>query len=303
MFEKLKNTFGGIKEKISLKMLNEKNIKKPLQTLQNMLIQNDVSVLAAEKICEMLEAELLGEKLGRFESTKKYLHCALKKVITDVLTSKVQVDIFELIEKKKQEKQPAIFVFLGVNGIGKTTSIAKMGHFLRKKGYSCVLAASDTFRAGAIQQLEKHAEKLNIKIIKGQYGADGASIAYDAIDHAQARNINVVLIDTAGRQETNKNLIDEVRKIVRVTEPDLRIFLGSLLVGNAAWQQAQTFSEKVGIDANILTMADADIRGGAALSVTYLTERPIIFLGTGQSYDDLVPFEPEKFAELLLGEK
>lgn len=303
MFEKLKNSFGGLKDKITLKMLNEQNIKKPLQTLQNMLIQNDVSVLAAEKICEMLEAELLGEKLGRFESTKKYLHNALKKVITDVLTSKVRVDIIELIEKKKQEKEPAIFVFLGVNGIGKTTSIAKMGHFLRKKGYSCVLAASDTFRAGAIQQLEKHAEKLNIKIIKGQYGADGASIAYDAIDHAHARNINVVLIDTAGRQETNKNLIDEVRKIVRVTEPDLRIFLGSLLVGNAAWQQAQTFSEKVGIDANILTMADADIRGGAALSVTYLTERPIIFLGTGQSYDDLVPFEPKRFAELLLEEK
>ena len=301
MFEKLKNAFGGLKDKISLKMLNEKNIKKPLGLLQNVLIQNDVSVLAAEEISKMIESELLGEKLGRFESTKKYLHAALKKVITDILTSKIRVNVIDLLKEKMQEANPAIFVFMGVNGIGKTTTIAKMAHYLRKQGYSCVLAASDTFRAGAIQQIEKHAKKLKLKIIKGEYGADGAAIAFDAIDHAQARKINAVLIDTAGRMETNKNLIEEVKKIVRVTEPDLRIFVGSLLVGNAAWQQAETFSQKIGIDANILTMADADIRGGAALSVTFLTQRPIIFLGTGQSYDDLVPFEPEKFADLLLG--
>lgn len=302
MFEKLKNAFGGLKDKISLKMLNEKNIKKPLGMLQNVLIQNDVSVLAAEEISKMIESELLGEKLGRFESTKKYLHAALKKVIKDILTSKIRVNVIDLLKEKMQEENPAIFVFMGVNGIGKTTTIAKMAHYLRKQGYSCVLAASDTFRAGAIQQIEKHAKKLKLKIIKGEYGADGAAIAFDAIDHAQARKINAVLIDTAGRMETNKNLIEEVKKIVRVTEPDLRIFVGSLLVGNAAWQQAETFSQKIGIDANILTMADADIRGGAALSVTFLTQRPIIFLGTGQSYDDLVPFESEKFAELLLGD-
>ncbi len=302
MFEKLKNAFGGLKEKITLKMLNDKNVKKPLQALQNQLIQNDVSVLAAEKICELLENELMGEKLGRLESTKKFIQSALKKVITDILTSKIHIDVIDLIKEKKENGEPAIFVFLGVNGIGKTTTIAKVAYYLRKNGFSCVLAASDTFRAGAIQQIEKHANALKLKIIKGEYGADGAAIAFDAIDHAQARHINAVLIDTAGRMETNKNLIDEVKKIVRVTNPDLRIFLGSLLVGNAAWQQAETFSQKVGIDANILTMADADIKGGAALSVTFLTQRPIIFLGTGQSYDKLVPFEPEKFAELLLGE-
>ncbi|MHA2204182.1 MAG: signal recognition particle-docking protein FtsY, partial [Candidatus Hodarchaeales archaeon] len=180
--------------------------------------------------------------------------------------------------------------------------IAKVAEFLRTKGFSSVLAASDTFRAGAIQQLEKHANKLKIKIIKGDYGADGASIAFDAINHAQARHINAVLIDTAGRMETNRNLMGEIQKIVWVTEPDLNIFVGSLLVGNAAWQQAEAFSEKVGIDANILTMADADIKGGAALSITYLTKRPIIFLGNGQSYDDLITFQPAKFAEVLLGD-
>ncbi|MHA1263988.1 MAG: signal recognition particle-docking protein FtsY [Candidatus Helarchaeota archaeon] len=302
MFEKLKNTFGGLKDKITLKMLSEKNLKKPLKELHNTLIQNDVSVMAAEKICELLEKELRGEKVGRFENIKKLLSNALKKSIVEILTSEVKVNIWDLIEQKKREGEPAIFVFVGVNGIGKTTTIAKLAHLLRKQGYSSVLAAADTFRAGAIQQLEKHAQALKLKIIKGEYGADGASIAFDAINHAQARHLNTVLVDTAGRMETNKNLMEEVKKIVRVTEPDLTIFIGSLLVGNAAWQQAQTFSEKVGIDASILTMADADIRGGAALSVTYLTKRPIIFLGTGQSYDDLVPFEPEKFADLLLGE-
>ncbi len=302
MFEKLKGTFGGLKEKISLKMLSEKNLKKPLQNLKNLLIQNDVSVLAAEKICELLEEELLGQKIGRFKNIQKLVEAALRKVIIDILTPESQINILEMIEQKKQEDEPVIFVFLGVNGIGKTTTIAKLAHFLRKHGYSSVLAASDTFRAGAIQQLEKHANKLNIRIIKGDYGADGASIAFDAINHAQARHINAVLIDTAGRMETNKNLMEEVKKIVRVTEPDLRIFVGSLLVGNAAWQQAETFSNQVGIDANILTMADADIKGGAALSVTYLTKKPIIFLGNGQSYDDLIPFNPEKFADMLLGD-
>jgi fused signal recognition particle receptor len=193
-------------------------------------------------------------------------------------------------------------MFMGVNGIGKTTTIAKVAQFLRKNGFSCVLAASDTFRAGAIQQLEKHANNLKVKIIKSEYGADGASIAYDAIEHARARKIDAVLVDTAGRMETNKNLIAEVKKIVRVIEPDLRIFVGSLLVGNAAWQQAETFSKEIGIDANILTMADADIKGGAALSITYLTQKPIIFLGSGQAYDHLIPFNPQKFAEALLEE-
>jgi fused signal recognition particle receptor len=302
MFEKLKQAFGGLKEKITLKMLSEKNLSKPLQALRNILIQNDVSVLAAEKICELLEQELLGEKVGRFENIKNLLHDSLKKVITEILTAKAQIDIIDLVKNKKEEGEPAKFLFMGVNGIGKTTTIAKVAQFLRKSGFSCVLAAADTFRAGAIQQLEKHANKLKIEIIKSEYGADGASIAYDAIDHARARKINVVLIDTAGRQETNKNLIEEVKKIVRVTEPDLRIFIGSLLTGNAAWQQAEVFSKQIGIDANILTMADADIRGGAALSITYITQKPIIFLGNGQAYDNLIPFNPEKFAEALLEE-
>jgi fused signal recognition particle receptor len=253
-------------------------------------------------MCKLLEKELLGEKVGRLENIKNAIFTSLKKVIIEVLTASTQIDILEIINKKKQKDEPAIFVFYGVNGIGKTTTIAKVAHYLRKHNFTSVLAASDTFRAGAIQQLDKHAKKLNMKIIKGEYGADGASIAFDAINHAQARHINAVLVDTAGRMETNKNLIEEVKKIVRVVEPDLKIFVGSLLVGNAAWQQAETFSTKVGIDASILTMADADIRGGAALSITYITKKPILFLGNGQSYDDLIPFNAEEFANMLLSD-
>ncbi len=283
-------------------MLNEKNLKKPLTEFNNLLIQNDVSVIASEEMCKLLEKELLGEKIGRLENIKNAIYTSLKKVIIEVLTASTQIDILEIINKKKQKDEPAIFVFYGVNGIGKTTTIAKVAHYLRKHNFTSVLAASDTFRAGAIQQLDKHAKKLNMKIIKGEYGADGASIAFDAINHAQARHINAVLVDTAGRMETNKNLIEEVKKIVRVVEPDLKIFVGSLLVGNAAWQQAETFSTQVGIDASILTMADADIRGGAALSITYITKKPILFLGNGQSYDDLIPFNAEEFANMLLSD-
>ena len=189
---------------------------------------------------------------------------------------------------------------MGINGTGKTTTIAKVAQFFKDKKYSVVLAGSDTYRAGSIEQLEEHAKRLNLKMIKHQYGADPAAVAYDAISHAKAHGINIVLIDTAGRMQTNQNLMNELSKVKRVVKPDFTILTVDSLAGNDAVQQAEEFNKCVGIDATILTKVDADVKGGASLSVTYVTQKPILFIGVGQTYKDLEVFNPEKFVNMIL---
>jgi len=203
-------------------------------------------------------------------------------------------------KKKNQGGNPYIICFLGVNGTGKTTTIAKIAHYLKKNNISSVAAASDTFRAAAIEQLSYHMQNIGIRVIKHEYKSDPASVAYDAIQHAKAKDVDVVLVDTAGRQVSNKNLMREMQKIVRVSEPDLIVFVGDSLAGNDALNQAKAFNNSVGIDANILTKFDADAKGGAALSISYETKRPILFVGIGQGYDDLEPFDSELFISNIL---
>lgn len=296
MFEKLKTSF----KKIAIKKLDDQNLEKVLDDFKIELVRNDVAYQAAEEICDLVKKkELVGKELGRHKSVKKLTRNALKEALTQILTPQIPIDFLKLIEDINNNGSPAILVFLGINGTGKTTTIAKISYFLKKRGKSVVLAAADTFRAGSIEQLDKHAKKLKVKIIKREYGADSASVAFDAVNHAQSQDINVVLIDTAGRMETNRNLMDEVQKICRVSEPDLKIFVASLLVGNDAYLQAETFNKEVGIDASILNMADADIKGGATISVAFTTKKPIIFLGNGQKYGDLMEFTPEKFIDII----
>jgi fused signal recognition particle receptor len=193
--------------------------------------------------------------------------------------------------------------FLGVNGTGKTTTIAKIAHYLKKNNISSVAAAADTFRAGALEQISIHMQNIGIRVIKHAYKSDPASVAFDAIQHAKAKNVDVVLIDTAGRQVSNKNLMSEMQKIVKVAEPDLILFIGDSLAGNDALTQAKEFNKSVGIDANILTKFDADAKGGAALSISYETKKPILFVGIGQGYDDLEPFNIQLFISNILGIK
>jgi fused signal recognition particle receptor len=184
-------------------------------------------------------------------------------------------------------------VFVGVNGSGKTTTIAKVARLLQKSGFSVVLACGDTYRAGSIEQLEEHAHRLNVPLVKQGYGADAAAVAYDGVNYARVRGINAVLVDTAGRMQTNKNLMDEMRKIVTVVKPDLVVFVGDALTGNDAVEQAREFDRFVHIDASILAKADADAKGGSAVSIAHVTRKPVIYLGVGQGYDDLVPFDPD----------
>jgi len=276
------------------KRITEKDVDDVLWDLEMALLESDVALEVAEKITTELKEELVGRKVKRSTEISEYTMEALKKAVKDVL-SVDGVDLPQLVEKKK----PLVIMFVGINGTGKTTTIAKVARYFMKKGLEPVIAAADTFRAGAIEQIGQHADKLGVKLISHRKGADPAAVAFDAVSHAKAQGKDVVLIDTAGRMQTNVNLMDEMAKIKRVVRPDLIVFVGDALTGNDAIEQAARFDEAVGIDAVILTKADADARGGAALSIGYMIKRPIIFMGIGQGYDDIMEFKPEWMIEQL----
>jgi len=296
MLEKLKNTFSLFVKKT----LTEKKMDEAINDLKLLLVSNDVAMDTADEICNKIIDSFKGEQIGRLSSTKKMVFDTLKEVITGILTPENEVDLLDEIKKKSKTNEPYVIVFLGVNGTGKTTTMAKIAYYLKKNNISVVAAASDTFRAAAIEQLSYHMENVGVRVIKHEYNSDPASVGYDAIEHAKAKNINVVLIDTAGRQVTDKNLMIEMQKICRVAQPDLIIFVGDSLAGNDALYQAKEFKKHVGIDANILTKLDADARGGAALSISFETKKPILFLATGQNYEDLIPFDRDFFISSIL---
>jgi len=253
-------------------------------------MENNVAVEVIDKIKNDLKERLV-EKPIRRTKVEETIGQSLKNSISDLF----QNGKFDLLQEIKNKKEkPYVIAFFGINGSGKTTSIAKLASLLKDKKVSCVLAASDTFRAASIEQLQLHADKIGVKLIKHDYGSDPAAVAFDAIKHAKAKNIDAVLIDTAGRMHSNINLIDEMKKIIRVAKPDLKIFVGESITGNDCVEQAKTFNEAVGIDGIILAKADIDEKGGAAVSVSYVTKKPILFLGIGQEYSDLEVFDKEK---------
>jgi len=282
-------------------VITEDDIEDVLEEMELELLEADVAYDVVEKIISSLKEQLVGKKISPKENPEEVVINALKKAIEDIL-SQNKIDIYQIIEEKKKKNEPAVFLFVGINGTGKTTTISKLGYILKEKGYSVVLAAGDTFRAGAIEQLEEHGRNIGVKVIRHQKGADSAAVIYDAIKHAKARGINVVLADTAGRQTTNTNLMDEIKKVARVVKPDLIIFVGDALTGNDAITQAEEFNQAVNIDGVILTKIDADAKGGAALSIAYAIGKPILFLGVGQRYCDLMEFDVNWMVNKLFGE-
>lgn len=300
MFEKLRENVRGLVNKISMTELKAEDLRSILWDFKLTLVESDVAMVVADHICEEIEKRLTGLKVSRLEDRKKLVRETLQAVLLDTLEAPERTDLEGVIEKKKGAREPTVIVFVGINGTGKTTTIAKIAHFLLREEYSVVLAGSDTFRAGSIEQLEIHAKRLGVHLIKHQYGADAAAVAFDAVQYAKARGVNVVLIDTAGRMQTNRNLLLEMEKIVRVVKPDLVIFVGDALAGNDAVFQAEEFSKSVRIDGSVLTKIDADAKGGAAISVTYVTKKPILYVGTGQEYGDLEPFKPETIVNRIL---
>lgn len=300
MFEKLRKGLSSAVNKIVVTELKAEKLRPILDEFRLNLIENDVAVPVAYYITEELEKRLDGVEVKRLGDRKKLVKDTLHEVLIEILTTKETVNLLENIEQKRQTKEPYTILFVGINGTGKTTSIAKVARFLMKKGYSVVLSCSDTYRAGSIEQLEEHAKRLGVRMIKHEYGADPAAVAYDAISHAESRGVNVVLIDTAGRIQTDRNLMSELSKIKRVVNPDLTILVVDALIGNDAVMQAEEFHKSVSIDGTILTKVDADVKGGASLSVAHVTGKPIIFIGVGQNYGDLEAFEPEQFTQMIL---
>ncbi|MHA1688820.1 MAG: signal recognition particle-docking protein FtsY [Promethearchaeota archaeon] len=298
MLGKLNKVFS----KFVNKTLTEQSLDNAINDLRILLYVNDVAVNTADAICNSIIKSLEGVEISRLSSKKKKLLDALREAIVNILTPENEIDLIQEIKKNKELKKPYVILFMGVNGTGKSTTMAKIAYMLKKHGFSVVAAASDTFRAGAIEQLSYHMDNVGVRVIKHQYKSDPASVAYDAIEHARAKNVDVVLIDTAGRQVTDKNLMREIQKISEISAPDLKIFVGDSLTGNDALYQAKEFNKYVGIDASILTKLDADAKGGAALSIAHETGKPIIYVGVGQKYEDLKKFDPPLFISKIMEE-
>jgi len=301
LFDRLRAQFSNLYDRIAKSELKGKDLDNILDEFQLSLIENDVAVSAADFISNELREKLKDVQFARFTDPRTRVKFILQEVLLSLLQRAGQLDIFALIDKKKSVGGPAVLVFIGINGTGKTTSIAKLAYVLQKKGRTVILAASDTYRSGSIEQLEEHARRIGVRVIKHQYGADPAAVAFDAVNYAKAHMINVVLIDTAGRMQNNKNLLEEMRKIVRVTTPDLTILVVDALTGNDAVEQGKVFSEAVKIDGIILAKLDADVKGGSAISLSYIMGKPVAMVGTGQKYGDLEPFQAEAIVKNLIG--
>jgi fused signal recognition particle receptor len=290
----LEKELGGDGKKVTLK-INDKKLDELLWDLEIGLLEADVALPVVEDIKESIKRNLLS--IGGKKS-KGAVRDTLQKAIANILSSPDQ-DFDTLIQRTDK---PIVLMFVGVNGTGKTTTIAKIAYRLQQQGLTCVMGACDTFRAGAIEQLTLHADRLGVKIIKHGPGTDPAAVAFDAIKHAKARYKDVVLLDTAGRMQTNINLMDEMHKLKRVAKPDMIIFVGDALTGNDAVEQAKRFDEVVGIDGIILNKVDADAKGGAALSIAYTIGKPLLFIGNGQEYPNQIEFTPEWMIERLFGD-
>ena len=284
---KIKSVITG---KVTIK---EGDIEELLEKFKFSLIEADVSYDVAEKLVEHMKGKLVGITVES-SGINAYINRVVADSLYDILNKGSNADLVKMIlQRKAKGEMPFRILFLGPNGAGKTTTIAKITSMLLANNLTCVLSASDTFRAAAIEQTVHHADKLNVKVIKGTYGADPASIAFDAISFAQAHKVDVVLMDTAGRQDTNKSLMDEMRKIVRVTKPDMKIFIGESVTGNAIIDQVREFNEAISLDGIILTKLDVDAKGGNTISILSTSPVPILYFGIGEKYTDLMRYTPE----------
>ena len=270
-----------------------------LEELEWVLLESDISQHASSAIIDSLRNALIGARLRRGAELSKVLEAALKRALHALLEAGYW-DFDATVEGFIEAGDvPVVIMLVGVNGTGKTTTAAKIAQRLLNNGRSVIAAAGDTFRAGAIQQLESHCERLGIRCISSQRGGDSAAIARDAIDSAKAKGIDVVLVDTAGRMQNKTNLMNELNKVRKVTNPHLTLFVGDSLAGNDAVEQAQMFQEIMRFDGAVLTKMDTDAKGGAGLSIAFATGRPIVFAGVGQGYDDLLQFNPDWLLDQL----
>jgi fused signal recognition particle receptor len=277
-------------------IVSEKDVAEALSDLEMTLLESDVALPVCDAIIAIVKKCLVGKHRKIGESVDALVVGALKRALLDVLGKG-----FNLIEFIRPRDRPVKILFTGVNGTGKTTTVAKIGSYLKKQGFTVVIGAGDTYRAGAIEQIGVHAERIGIKIIQHQEGADPSAVLFDTVQYAVSHKIDVVLADTAGRFHTKSNLMNQLDKIRRVMKPDLIVYVDEAVAGNDAIVRAAEFDRTVGADAVVLTKADMDSRGGAAISIAHTIGKPLMFLGTGQGYEDLMPFDPAQVVEDLLG--
>ena len=279
-------------------VIEEEDLEKPLEELELALLSSDVEMGVAQEILRGIRENLIGETRAQVKQTGHVVEDALHGALVDVIS----VGQFDFEERIAEAEKPVSIIFTGVNGVGKTTSIAKMARYFEERGLSSVLANGDTYRAGANEQIREHADALGKKLIAHEQGGDPAAVIYDAVEYAEANDVDVVLGDTAGRLHTNEGLMDQLEKIGRVVGPDMTLFVDEAVAGQDAVQRAKQFDEAATIDGAILTKADADSNGGAAISVAHVTGKPILFLGVGQGYDHLERFDPDRMVDRLLAD-
>jgi len=277
-------------------ILKEDDVREVLDELEIVLLESDVALPVTEEIIDHVRRDLVGRHRKFRESPDEIVIETLRNALLDVLG-----EGFDLPAYIRSHERPVRILFTGVNGTGKTTTVAKVGAYLKREGFSVVIAAGDTFRAGAIEQIDIHAERLGIRVIQHKQGGDPSAVIYDAVEYARAHGLDVVLADTAGRFHNKQNLMNQLGKIRRVMKPDLVFYVDEAIAGNDAVIRAEEFDKTVGADGIVLTKADMDPKGGAAISIAHTIGKPLVFLGTGQSYDDLTPFTPAGMVADLLG--
>lgn len=291
-----KGFFSKVKSRFTYK-IDEKEFNSIFEDLEMLLLENNVALEVVEDIEKRLSEKLIGKEINK-NDLESEIKSELKKTLNEILIE--PDDPLDIIKEiKKEGKQPFVILFFGINGTGKTTTIAKLTSLLKKNNISVVLAAADTFRAASIEQIQIHADKLKVPLIKHDYYSDPSAVGFDAIKYAKKHKTDVVLIDTAGRMHTKTNLMAEMEKICRVTNPNLKIFVAESIAGNDATEQAKAFHKAIEIDGSILSKADIDEKGGTIISVSHATNKPIFYLGTGQNYADLQLFNKQEYIKSL----
>jgi len=291
----------GLVEKMKILILDrelvvsDKDVADALSELEMTLLESDVALPATDAIIASVRKNLVGKHRKIGESVDALVVGALRSALLDVLGKG-----FDLKDYIRTHTKPVKILFTGVNGTGKTTTVAKIGAYLKKEGFTVVIGAGDTYRAGAIEQIAVHAERIGIRVIQHQEGADPSAVLFDTVQYAGSHNLDVVLADTAGRFHNKANLMSQLEKIKRVMKPDLVVYVDEAVAGNDAVTRAFEFDKTVGADAVVLTKADMDSRGGAAISIAHTIGKPLMFLGVGQAYDDIMPFDPVQVVDELL---
>ena len=293
MLDKVKNAVSNISKIAVEKQISEKELDRVMENLTIELLESEIPFDLVEQISENIKKQMIDKKFARSDEFKEIIKSEFTKTIKEIFQKVEDVDLIQLINSK--ESKPFKILIVGINGSGKTTTVAKIGHLLKENNISSVIVAGDTFRSGAIEQIKEHADRLELKLISQKYGSDPAAVARDGVEYSKTHNIDAVIIDTSGRVQTNSNLMQEVLKIKNVVNPDFTVFIGDSLAGNDLVSQTHEFFKFTDFNGSILTKVDADVKGGAILSILSETGKPIIYIGTGQEYKDLEKFNEERF--------